>query len=391
MGYKELLLNNKIIRQLSLIQIFAYFGAWFSHVAIYTMLIKFNASALIISSVVAMNFLPSILLSPFSGSLVDRLPLKKFMLVLLSIEVLMTVCLFFINSLDDIYFLIGLLFIRMASASIFFTSEMTLLPKILEGNLLSKANEIHSIIWSFTFTAGMALGGIVVHNFGAQAAFTIDILFFLIAITILFNTNLNIPFTKASQHIFLDIKDGFNYIKQNKHLLHLMFLHGTVGFTAFDSLVTLLADYNYKYIISIPLAIGITNGIRAFALMIGPFFITNWINKQRLFYLFVFQGFSIFLWSIFQYNFYFGLIGIFITGFVTTTLWSYTYAMLQEEVDGKFLGRVLSYNEMVFMFMNIFTTLFIGFMATFVSLGIITAILAGAFILTAIYYRRVFL
>jgi len=391
LGYKELLLNNKIIRQLSLIQIFAYFGAWFSHVAIYTMLIKFNASALIISSVVAMNFLPSILLSPFSGSLVDRLPLKKFMLVLLSIEVLMTVCLFFINSLDDIYFLIGLLFIRMASASIFFTSEMTLLPKILEGNLLSKANEIHSIIWSFTFTAGMALGGIVVHNFGAQAAFTIDILFFLIAITILFNTNLNIPFTKASQHIFLDIKDGFNYIKQNKHLLHLMFLHGTVGFTAFDSLVTLLADYNYKYIISIPLAIGITNGIRAFALMIGPFFITNWINKQRLFYLFVFQGFSIFLWSIFQYNFYFGLIGIFITGFVTTTLWSYTYAMLQEEVDGKFLGRVLSYNEMVFMFMNIFTTLFIGFMATFVSLGIITAILAGAFILTAIYYRRVFL
>ena len=376
---------------MSLIQIFAYFGAWFSHVAIYTLLIEYGASALMISFVVAMNFLPSIILSPFSGSLVDRLPLKKFMLTLLSVEVLMTCSFFFISSLDDIYLLMFVLFIRMASASVFFTSEMTLLPKILEGHLLAKANEIHSIIWSFTFTAGMALGGLVVHSFGVQTAFLIDIMFFIVAIVILFNTKFDIPFTPSTQHIFLDIKDGFNYIKQNKHLLHLMLLHGTVGFTAFDSLVTLLADYNYKYIISVPLAIGITNGLRAFALMIGPFFITNWINKQRLFYLFIAQGISIFLWSFLQHNFYFGLLGVFLTGLVTTTLWSYTYAMLQEEVQSKFLGRVLSYNEMVFMFMNIFTTLFIGFMATFVSLDIITSILAAAFMLTAIYYRRVFL
>ena len=92
-----------------------------------------------------------------------------------------------------------------------------------------------------------------------------------------------------------------------------------------------------------------------------------------------------------QFDFYFGLIGVFLTGLVTTTLWSYTYAMLQEEVDTKFLGRVLSYNEMVFMLMNTFTTLFIGFMASFVSLGIITTILAVAFVLTAFYYRRIFL
>jgi len=391
MGYKKLILENKIIQQLSLIQIFAYFGAWFSHVAIYTMLIQFNASALLISIVVAMNFLPSILLSPFSGSLVDRLPVKKFMLVLLSIEVIMTLSFFYIKSIDDIYMLMIFLFIRMASASIFFTSEMALLPKVLPENILAKANEIHSIIWSFTFTAGMAIGGLVVHNFGVQAAFIIDIVFFLIAISILINTKFDIKVIQTSQNIFLDIKDGFNYVIHNKTLMQLIFLHATVGFTAFDSLVTLLADYHYKYIISIPLAIGITNGLRALALMIGPFLITNWINKQRLYYLFIIQAITIAIWAVLQNNFYFGLIGVFLTGLVTTTLWSYTYAMLQEKVDPKFLGRVLSYNEMVFMFMNIFTTLLIGFMASFVSLNIVTFILAGAFFLTAIYYKKVFL
>lgn len=391
MSYSQLLKNNKILRQLSLIQIFAYFGAWFSHVAIYTMLVQYGASAFLISAVVAMNFLPSILLSPFTGSLVDRLDLKKFMLILLCIEVLMTFSFFYISSIEDIYLLMVLLFIRMASASTFFTSEMALLPKLLDDELLSKANEIHSIIWSFTFTAGMALGGVIVHFFGPYAAFIVDISFFIVAITILFNTKFNLQHIKSTQNIFLDIKDGFNYIKKNKKLIYLMLLHASVGFTAFDSLVTLLADYHYKYIISIPLAIGITNGIRALALMIGPFFITNWINKKRLFYLFIIQGFSIFLWSILQSNFYYALVGIFFTGFVTTTLWSYTYAMLQEEVKQEYLGRVLSYNEMIFMLSNILTTLFIGFMATFVSLDIITTILAAMFILTAIYYRRVFL
>ena len=391
MTYKDLLVNHKIIRQISLIQLFAYFGAWFSHVAIYTMLVKFGASATQISFVVAMNFLPSIILSVFSGSLVDRLPLKKFMISLLIIEVVMTSMFFFINSLEDIYFLMMLLFIRMASASIFFTSEMTLLPKILDENLLSKANEIHSIIWSFTFTAGMALGGLVVHNFGINAAFSIDIIFFIFAITIFINTKINLKHTKATTHIFDDIKDGLKYILENKKLIHYMILHASVGFTAFDSLVTLLADWEYKNIISIALAIGITNATRAAALMIGPFFITNWIDKKRLFYLFIVQGITIFIWGLLQHNFYIALIGVFLTGFVTTTLWSYTYAMLQEEVEQKYLGRVLSYNEMMFMIFNIFTTLFIGFMATLVCLDTITFIIAALFIITAFYYKRIFL
>jgi MFS family permease len=324
------------------------------------------------------------------GSILDRVALKKLMIILLFIELGMTLMYFTIISIDDIYMLMIFIFIRMACASMFFTSEMTLLPKLLPDDILPKANEIHSIIWSFTFSAGMALGGIVVYYFGIKAAFSIDILFFIISIIILVNTKINIPVNKSTQNIFLDIKDGINYIKHNPKLIHLILLHSSVGFTAYDSLVTLLADYEYKTIVSVPLAIGITNGIRAFALMIGPFFITNWVDKNRLYYLFIIQAITICIWAIFQYNFYFALIAIFLTGFTTTTLWSYTYAMLQEEVDKRYLGRVLSYNEMMFMTTNVLTTIFIGFSASFISLDIITFLLAGLFFLTAIYYKKVF-
>ena len=391
MGYKELLLKNKIVRQLSIIQFVAYFGAWFSNVAIYSMLIEFQASSFMISLVVAMNFLPAIILSPISGSFVDRLDIKNLMLFLLFLELIMTLSFLFVSSISDIYLLIILLFIKMGSASIFFTSEMSLLPKLLNGDLLTKANEIHSMIWSFTFTAGMALGGIVVHKYGTTIAFLIDALFFIIAIITLIITKFQVQIINVKQHIFLDIKDGIKYLKSNKKLIHMIFLHGSVGLTAFDALITLLADYHYKYIISIPLSIGITNAIRAMALMIGPFFITNWINKKRLFYIFILQGLFIILWSFLQKDFYLGLIGIFFTGFCTTTLWSYTYAILQDEVDKQYLGRVLSYNEMVFMSSNIVTTLFIGFAISFIDLSWITLLLGVMFLLVAYYYRRVFL
>ncbi len=388
MTYKELFAKHTIVRQLSAIQFIAYFGAWFSNVAIYSMLIEFNAEPFLIAIVTAMHFIPAVVLSPFSGSIVDRISAKKLMIILLSIELLMTLCFLLINSLSDIWLLLIFLFIRMSGASIFFTTEMTLLPKLLSGEALRKANELHSIIWSFTFTAGMALGGIIVNLYGVKISFIIDSAFFIIALIILLRTHITLEHIKVEEKIWKSIKDGINYIKENKHLLRLMFLHGTIGLTAFDTLVTLLADYQYKYILAVPLAIGLTNATRALSLMIGPLFITNWITKEKLTYLFIFQGVMIIIWSYTQYNFYLGLFGIFLTGLATTTLWSYTYALLQDKVEKKFLGRVLAYNEMVFMMSNVLTTLFIGFMASFISLSFITIILGSLFILIGFYYKR---
>jgi len=389
--YRELFRTHKVVQQLSAVQFIAYFGAWFSNVAIYSMLINFGASPFLIATTAAMHLIPGIVLSPFNGSIVDRIPVKKLMVILLSVELIMTLCFLLINSLDDVWLLLLLLFIRMGSASMFFTTEMTLLPKLLSGEALVKANEIHSIIWSFTFTAGMAIGGIIVSIFGVKVSFIIDGLFFLAALIILSQIHFHVEVEKVHKSLLNSIKDGIEYLKKNKYLFHYMVLHASVGLTAFDTLVTLLADFQYKYMIAVPLAIGITNSIRAFALMIGPLIISNWISKTRMFYIFLFQGLTIIIWAFLQDNFYLGLVGMFLTGIATTTIWSYTYAMLQDEVEAKYLGRVLAYNEMVFMIGNVTTTFFIGIMASFVSLQFISISLGVAFLFVAYYYKRVFL
>ena len=389
MNYRKLFAEHKIIRDLSLVQFIAYFGAWFSNVAIYTMLVDFGSTELAISVVTAMHFLPAILIAPFSGAIIDRVKIKPLMITLLSIELLMTILFLTIDDKSEIWLLMIFIFIRMSAASMFFSTEMSLLAKLLSGKPLQKANEIHSIIWSFTYAFGMAVSGFIVNSYGVKIAFIIDAFIFFTALVVFIRIDFVVKASIASDKILELIKDGFIYIKNNKIILHLIFLHSCVGLTSFDALITILAKNEYKYIISVPLAIGLSNAVRAVALMFGPILLSKYVTKENLHYLMIFQGISIILWGLVQYNFYISLIALFVVGLSTTILWSFTYALLQDKCDEKYIGRVISYNDMFFMLSCVLTTLFIGLMASLTSVDIITILLGVGFLAFAFYYTRI--
>ena len=389
MNYRKLFSAHKIIRDLSLVQFIAYFDAWFSNVAIYTMLVNFGSSEMAISVVTAMHFLPAILIAPFSGAIIDRVKIKPLMITLLATELLMTILFLTIDNKDDLWLLMILIFVRMSAASMFFSTEMSLLAKLLRGKPLQMANEIHSIIWSFTYAAGMAVSGFVVNWYGVKTAFMIDAVIFAIALIVFIRIDFVVKASTATDKILQLVKDGFTYIKNDKIILHLIFLHSSVGLTSFDALITILAKNEYKYIISVPLAIGLSNAVRAVALMFGPLLISKYVTKENLHYLMIFQGMAIILWGFMQNDFYYSLIALFFVGLSTTTLWSFTYALLQNKCEEKYIGRVISYNDMFFMLSCVLTTLFIGLMTSLTSIDIITFLLGIAFFAFAFYYTRI--
>ena len=389
MNYRKLFSEHKIVRDLSLVQFIAYFGAWFSNVAIYTMLVEFGSTEMAISMVTAMHFLPAILIAPFSGAIIDRVKIKPLMITLLCTELLMTLLFLTINDKSQIWFLMILIFIRMSAASMFFSTEMSLLAKLLNGKPLQMANEIHSIIWSFTYAVGMALSGFIVNSFGFKTAFILDAFVFTVALIVFIRIDFVVKASITSDKILELIKDGFVYIKNNKIMLHLIFLHSCVGLTSFDALITILAKNEYKYIISVPLAIGLSNAVRAVALMIGPVVISKYVTKENLHYLMIFQGITIIFWGLTQSSFYISLISLFFVGLSTATLWSFTYALIQNKCDEKYIGRVISYNDMFFMLSCVATTLFVGLMASLTSTDIITILLGIGFLAFAFYYTRI--
>lgn len=386
--YVTLLRSNASLRRLSLIQLLCYFGAWFSHMGIYTLLITLEAPVWVLSFAAAFTFLPSMLLAPLSGAIIDRVDTKKFMLFLTAIEIVTVFFLLFIDSLEYVWVLLGLIFVRMGTGSIYFQTEMSLLPKLLGEEELKIANEIHSIIWSTSYALGMAIAGFYIHYFGTSSAFMADMVIYMVGFYLLWGLDIPSLVSEKSVHVKRLIVSGFVYLKSRPKLIHLILLHASVGLSAYDALIALLADYAYKEVLSVALVMGFINAMRALALIVGQFVFSPYTNAKTLFWIFIAQGLSIILWGLLQGHFYTSFIGIILCGLFTTTLWSYTYTLLQYETDSAYYGRVIAYNDMVFMGMSTLVSFAIGVLfEAGVALWMITCLLGIGFIFFGFYWR----
>lgn len=385
-NFINLLKNNENFRILSIVQLICYFGAWFSHTGIFTLLIELKAPVWAITLCAAMAFIPGVVLAPFSGVLIDRIRPKTLLMAALLIETFSVLLLVFIDDIGLLWLLVGLIFIRMGVAGVSFQTQMSLLPRILSQSDLKLANEIHSVIWAVSYTAGMSLAGVYIHFFGIVSAFLFDFVLFLLAFFILMGLRVDIEANHTAQKVLDMLKGGLKYLCENPLVLNLILLHSFVGLTAYDTLVALLAEYKYATVISTPLAIGFTNGVRAVALMISPAILSRFTNNKTLVLLYIGQGFGILLWALFQFNFYAAFIGLFVAGFFTSTLWSYTYTLIQTHTHKEFYGRVVAYTDMIFLGIGSLTSLGIGWLFDMgFSLSFITAILGGLFFVGAIY------
>ena len=385
--YGQLLRSEPVLRRLSLIQLIAYFAAWFSNVAIYTLLIELDVNPGIIALTAALHFLPGVLQAPFSGTLIDRYSPKRLMLLLMVVEIAATLPLMLISDVSQLWLLFALVFVRMGASSFYFTLEMSLLPRILHDSKLKMANEIHSVIWSFSYTFGMAISGFVVYLVGVKIAFLLDALLFVLAVLLLAKLTLPEKSGKEGEGFWKMLGGSFAYMKEAPHIKHLILLHAFVGFTAFDALVAMMVDTYYAPAVATALAIGLLHAFRAAGLVVGPILLGKWMNNRRLLHLLLFQGVSIFIWAAVIESFYLSLAASVIVGLGTTTLWSYTYTLLQRHTDEKYYGRVVAYNDMMFLLTVALVSLLVGALAE-AGLGLawITAVLGCGFIVGAVYY-----
>jgi MFS transporter, DHA3 family, macrolide efflux protein len=362
MRYKDILVHP-VLSKLIIVQFISYFGSFFSFVAISTLLIDLSLNKLQIGIVLAMYFLPSMILSPINGYIIDRFVFKKLVLSCLITEMTMTLMFTTVNSKEQIFLLSAYIFIRSGAASLIFASEMSMLPKLIEGELLKKTNDIHSMIWSVSYAMGMALGALSMYIFGFQTTVLADFVLYLLALIVFLRLKIDIMPNNNIDAPLKMIKDAFLYIKNNKKIIHLILIHSSIGLTVFDIIVTLLADAKYKYLIAASLSIGLINTSRAFALTIGPVILGKYINEKNLWIFFAFQAATIIIWADLQNDFYLSMFSIFFVGMITTSLWSYTYYLLQNEVSNEYLGRILAYNDMIFTGIATISTYLIGYFA----------------------------
>lgn len=385
--YYILLRYKPNLRILSSVQFICYFGMWFSHTGIFALLIELDAPVWAITLAAAMAFIPNVLLAPINGVIVDKFSPKKLMMFMLFIEIITVFMLIFIDDISLLWLLFIIIFVRMGVGVVYFQTEMSLLPNLMTKKKLKLANEIHSIIWAVSYTAGMGLAGIFIHYFGIKASFLFDFGLYIVGLGLISRLKAPVIIKTTSQNIFNMMKEGLGYIRANPVLMHIIFLHSFVGVTAYDNLIALMAKYQYKEIMSISLIIGFMNMTRAISLVVGPMILSKFINNKTLIWLFIGEFLGIGLWAVLQFDYYLGLIGLVAAGFCTSTLWSYTFTMLQNSCDKRFYGRVIAYKDMVYYLVSATISFMIGVLyESGISLAMITFLMAVIFLFGALYY-----
>jgi len=205
-------------RLLALATVGSAFGTWLAFVALTIDVYDRTGSAVWVSALLIADFLPAIVIGVAASSLVDRLPRRRLMIASDLARVAIFAVLPFANGPGAIVALAALA----GFATGFFRPALYAgLPNLLPDEDLPYANSLLQTIENVAWALGPVLGGVLVAATGADAAYWINSVTFLVSAALL----AGIPdrLLQSAQAVgrgyWRDLTDGFKLVRDSRALL----------------------------------------------------------------------------------------------------------------------------------------------------------------------------
>lgn len=224
-------LFNRSFTIMSAGQFISLFGNSLQRFSLSLLILDLTGSAAVFSGIVALTFLPQILLAPFGGAIADRISKQKIMVFLDAFSglfLLLFTLLFMRDGTPTVPAIGVLMFTLTIIQSIYDPSVRASIPAVTVPENLASANSVVSVISSLTSLLGPIAAGFLYGLYGIEVVFIINIASFLLsAVMELF---LCIPHTAPAMtgpvlRTFLgDIRHTFAYLTRKKPLILQMIL-----------------------------------------------------------------------------------------------------------------------------------------------------------------------
>jgi MFS transporter, DHA3 family, macrolide efflux protein len=205
-------------RLLALATVGSAFGTWLAFVALTIDVYDRTGSAVWVSALLIADFLPAIVIGIAASSLVDRLPRRRLMIASDLARVAIFAVLPFANGPGVIVALAALA----GFATGFFRPALYAgLPNLLPDEDLPQANSLLQTIENLAWALGPVLGGVLVAATGADAAYWVNSVTFLVSAALL----AGIPdrLLQSAQAVgrgyWRDLTDGFKLVRDSRALL----------------------------------------------------------------------------------------------------------------------------------------------------------------------------
>jgi len=227
-GYIEFFSSNAKYRRLWAATVISLLGEWFNTIALFLLILEYSGSEFLLGILFSVRMILFGISQPINGLLADRLNRKSLMLWSNIVQIFLALTFLMVDGPEDMWWLISVSGIMMLVHGIYVTAERAAVPNIVDEDDLITANAIGSASWSTALCTGAMLGGIVVSQWGTDAAFVIDSFTFLLSAIILIplsieqtvDENMKGPIFSTA---IKNIKIGWDRIYSDKKLLRIVF------------------------------------------------------------------------------------------------------------------------------------------------------------------------
>lgn len=241
-------LKHRNFRLFWLGQCVSLIGTWMQNVAQAWLVLDITGSAFWLGVVSAIQFLPMLLFSLFAGTLIDRFPKKKMLLLtqasLMVLAFVLTVDIWL--HLVKLWHVLILAFLLGVVNTFDMPTRQAFMIELVGKEDLLNAIVLNSSIFHAARVLGPSVAGLVIDRLGVTLCFFINALSFVAVIAGVAMIRLpGRPRTswRETHHVIEEIKDGLTYVKNSPGVLLPILLLMAVNILAlnFNVLVPLLA------------------------------------------------------------------------------------------------------------------------------------------------------
>ena len=228
--YVALLRHNRDYRYLWLGNVVSQLGDWFNLIAAAELITELSNSGVAISYLFLARFLPLFLFSPLAGVLADRYNRRTLMVVSDVLRAIVVLGFLLVGVTGQVWLFYLLTITQFALSALFTPARSAVVAMVVDRQELVTANALDSFTWSTMLALGAFLGGVVAAVFGAETAFFLDSLTFLLSAWFIGRVTLKVIQVKdgeESQGGWLDFVDGFRYLWGRPYLLILSLIKAT--------------------------------------------------------------------------------------------------------------------------------------------------------------------
>lgn len=191
-------------------------GTWIQQMAMIWLVYNLTKSPVLMGLITFVSFIPTFVVSPFAGVLIDRVNQYYLLILLQTIFMIQAFALAILTILGQIH--VWHLLVLGALTGITYAIDMPLrqafvVQLIEDNNDLGNAISLNSFSFNLARLIGPAIAGILIASFGEGFCFLINAISYLAVIFALFAMRINLKPVEVENElkVFKEMKEGFQY------------------------------------------------------------------------------------------------------------------------------------------------------------------------------------